>query len=127
LGASGRNLLRPVFEHRAYIVVFIESPPGFTVTRREQAMTKAELTAQVAEETGLTRAASKEVLDSILAQITRTLKKEGRFALFGLGIFEVVKRKKRIARNPRTAEPAVVKAHQAVKFKAAKSLKETLN
>ncbi|MDR1043550.1 MAG: HU family DNA-binding protein [Candidatus Adiutrix sp.] len=90
-------------------------------------MTKAELTAQVAEETGLTRAASKEVLDSILAQITRTLKKEGRFALFGLGIFEVVKRKKRIARNPRTAEPAVVKAHQAVKFKAAKSLKETLN
>ena len=53
-------------------------------------MTKSELIAHVAEETGLTKAASKEVLDTILAQIVKTLKKEGRFALFGLGIFEVV-------------------------------------
>lgn len=90
-------------------------------------MTKAELIAQVAEETGLTKAASKEVLDSIVGQLVKILKKEGRFAMFGLGIFEVVKRKKRMARNPRTKEPAVVKAHKAVKFKAAKSLKETVN
>lgn len=90
-------------------------------------MTKSELIAHVAQETGLTKVASKEVIDTILNQIVKTLKKEGRFALFGLGIFEVVKRKKRIARNPRTNEPAVVKAHKAVKFKAAKNLKETLN
>ena len=90
-------------------------------------MTKAELIAHVAQETGLTKVTSKEVIDTILNQVVKTLKKEGRFALFGLGIFEVVKRGKRIARNPRTNEPAVVKAHKAVKFKAAKSLKETLN
>ncbi len=41
-------------------------------------MTKSELIAHVAEETGLTKAASKEVLDTILAQIVKTLKKEGR-------------------------------------------------
>jgi len=90
-------------------------------------MTKSELIAQVAEETGLTKATSKEVLDSVLGQVTKALKKEGRIALFGLGIFEVVKRKKRMARNPRTNEPAVVKAHKAVKFKAAKALKDNLN
>lgn len=90
-------------------------------------MTKSELIANVAKETGLTKAATKEILDTIVNQVIKTLKKEGRMALFGLGIFEVVKRKKRIARNPRTNEPAVVKAHKAVKFKAAKNLKDTLN
>ncbi|MGL4208143.1 MAG: HU family DNA-binding protein [Candidatus Adiutrix sp.] len=90
-------------------------------------MTKAELIARLAEETGLTKAASKTVLDTLILQITKTLKKEGRLALFGLGIFEVVKRKKRIARNPRTKEPAIVKAHKAVKFRVSKSLKDLIN
>jgi len=90
-------------------------------------MTKTELIAQVAEETGLTKAATKNVLEAIVAKASKTLKKEGRFAIYGLGIFEVVKRKKRMARNPRTNEPAVVKAHKAVKFKTAKSLKAFIN
>ena len=85
-------------------------------------MTKSELIAQVAKTTGLTKVASKEVLDTIMAQITTTLQTKGRITLF-----EVINRKKRIARNPRTNEPAVVKAHNAVKFKVAKNLKELLN
>lgn len=51
-------------------------------------MTKSELIAHVAEETGLTKVASKEVIDTIINQIVKTLKKEGRFALFGLGILK---------------------------------------
>ena len=90
-------------------------------------MTKTELIANVAKETGLTKAASKEAVETILSQITKTLKKEGRFAFFGLGVFEVVKRKKRMARNPRTNEPVQIKAHKAVKFKAAKALKDFIN
>ena len=90
-------------------------------------MTKSELIAQVAKTTGLTKVASKEVLDTIMAQITTTLQTKGRITLFGVGTFEVINRKKRIARNPRTNEPAVVKAHNAVKFKVAKNLKELLN
>lgn len=90
-------------------------------------MTKAELTAQVAAETGLTKVASQQVLDALVSSIVKTLKKEGRFAISGLGIFEVTKRAKRKGRNPRTGEPVVIKAHKAVKFKAAKALKDTIN
>ncbi len=90
-------------------------------------MTKAELIAQVAEGTGLTKAAAKEAIEAILGKIVTTLKKEGRFAYFGLGVFEVVKRKKRKGRNPRTNEPVTIKAHKAVKFKAAKALKDAVN
>ncbi len=97
------------------------------VQRKADFMTKAELIAQVAEETGLSKAASKGALEAILLKMTSTLKKEGRFALFGLGVFEVVKRKKRMGRNPRTNEPVAIKAHKAIKFKTAKALKDTLN
>ena len=90
-------------------------------------MTKTELIAHVAEECKLTKAAAKDVLNTVLSQITKSLKKEGRLAIFGLGVFQVVKRKKRMARNPRTKEPAVVKAHKTVKFRVAKALKEAVN
>ena len=90
-------------------------------------MTKSELIAQVAQTTGLSKVTSKEVLETIMAQIATTLQKDSKITLFGLGTFKVIHRKKRIARNPRTNEPAVVKAHNTVKFQAAKSLKELLN
>ena len=90
-------------------------------------MTKSELIAQVAKDTGISQVDSKKTLECILSQITKTLKKDGRMAIFGLGVFEVVKRKKRQGRNPRTNEPVTIKAHKAVKFNSAKALKEAIN
>lgn len=90
-------------------------------------MTKAELIAHMAAEVGLTKAKSQEVLDIFIGAIFTALKKEGRFALQGLGAFNVVKRKKREGRNPRTGEAITIKAGKAVKFKASKSLKDKIN
>lgn len=90
-------------------------------------MTKADLIATVAAENGLTKTAAASVMETLLITVTKTLKKEGRFVLSGLGVFEVVKRAKRKARNPRTGEPVMIKAHKAVKFRAAKALKDFVN
>ena len=89
-------------------------------------MTKTELVAQVAKETGLNNALAKKAIESFLAQTTKTLKKTGRFALVGFGTFEVVKRAKRKGRNPRTGEPVTIKAHKAVKFRPSKTLKDAV-
>jgi len=89
-------------------------------------MTKTEFIEKIAKENGLTKAMAKEVVEAFLTLTTRTLKKDGRIALVGLGVFEVVKRAKRTARNPRTGDPVVIKAHKAVKFKPAKALKDTI-
>jgi len=89
-------------------------------------MTKTELVAQLAKETGLAKAQAKQAIESVLAQTVKTLKKEGRFALAGLGIFEVVKRAKRKGRNPRTGEPVTIKAHKAVRFRPSKTLKDAV-
>jgi len=90
-------------------------------------MTKNELVDNLAKETGLTKALAKQVIETIIVQTTKTLKKEGRFALAGLGTFEVVKRAKRTARNPRTGEPVIIKAHKAVRFRPAKALKDAVS
>jgi DNA-binding protein HU-beta len=89
-------------------------------------MTKAEFVEKLTQETGLTKAQAKQVLESFLAHTTKTLKKEGRFALSGLGTFEVVKRAKRAGRNPRTGEAVTIKAHKAVRFRPAKTLKDAV-
>jgi len=89
-------------------------------------MNKTELVAQLAKEIDLSKTIAKQVVETILAQTTKTLKKTGRFALIGFGIFEVVKRAKRKARNPRTGEPVTIKAHKAVRFRPSKTLKDAV-
>ena len=89
-------------------------------------MTKMEFVEKLAKENGLTKVMAKEVVAAFLSLTTKTLKKDGRFALAGLGVFTVVKRAKRKARNPRTGDPVVIKAHKAVKFKPAKALKDAI-
>ena len=90
-------------------------------------MTKTELMDKLAMETGLTKVMAKEVIEAFLFQTVKTLKKEGRIALAGLGVFAVVKRAKRKGRNPRTGEPVTIKAHKTVKFRPAVALKNTIS
>ncbi|MDR0356698.1 MAG: HU family DNA-binding protein [Deltaproteobacteria bacterium] len=90
-------------------------------------MTKAELITQVAQESEITKIQAQKAVESVITSVVRSLKKDGRFPIFGLGVFEVVKRPKRKGRNPRTGEEMVIKAHKAVKFRPAKSLKESIN
>jgi len=90
-------------------------------------MTKAEFVEKLAQETGLTKTPAKEVLESFTAQTTKILKKEGRFAFSGLGVFTVVKRAKRTGRNPRTGEAVTIKAHKVVRFRPATALKDAVS
>ncbi|MDR0621007.1 MAG: HU family DNA-binding protein [Deltaproteobacteria bacterium] len=90
-------------------------------------MTKAELITQIAQEGGLSKAQAQKALESVISSIVKALKKDGRVLVYGLGVFDVVKRPKRKGRNPRSGETLIIKAHKAVKFKPAKVLKETIN
>ena len=90
-------------------------------------MTKSELISEVANATNLSKSNVQKVLESFIETTVSTLKKGVRFPVYGLGVFEVVKRPKRKGRNPRTGEPLTVKAHKAVKFKASKAVKEAVN
>jgi DNA-binding protein HU-beta len=90
-------------------------------------MTKAELISQIAKESEITKVHAQKALESIISDVVRSLKKDGRIPIFGFGVFQVVKRPKRKGRNPRSGEPLVIKAHKAVKFKPAKAIKDSIN
>lgn len=89
-------------------------------------MSKAEIIASIAAEHDLPKAKAQQIYDGIFASIAQQLKKEGRASVSGFGTFVVSKRAARTARNPQTGEPLKIKASNSVRFKAAPSVKETV-
>jgi DNA-binding protein HU-beta len=78
-------------------------------------------------EKGLTQSKISAVLAAAGA-VNRELLKDGKDAeVVGLGILKVVRRAAREGRNPRTGEPVKIPAKRAVKFRAAKALKDAIN
>ncbi len=91
-------------------------------------MNKAELIAQVAEETGFTKKDAEKAVNATTAVITAALKKGEKVQLIGFGTFEVRKRKARTGRNPRKPDEVIkIAASKAPVFKAGKALKDAVN
>lgn len=91
-------------------------------------MNKAELVAQIASKSGLTKVDSTKVLDALLETVKETLIKGEKVQLVGFGTFEVRERKEREGRNPRNPEEIIhIPASKAPVFKAGKTLKEAVN
>ena len=90
-------------------------------------MTKAELVAHIAEESGVTKKAAGIALDTIVSTISDALAKNERIRVADLGSFSVVTRKARKGVNPRTGQPIKIPATKTAKFTAAKALKEVVS
>ena len=89
-------------------------------------MTKSEMMATLATDSGLKKKEIENVMQALQNLILKTLKKENKIKLDGLGVFQLKDRKARLARNPRTGEMVKVAAKRVVKFRVVKSLKEAV-
>ena len=87
-------------------------------------MNKADLVEKVANQTGLTKKASREAVDTVISAITDSLTREERVALVGFGTFQVRQRKARKGVNPQTREAINIPAKKVPKFVAGKGLRE---
>lgn len=90
-------------------------------------MTKADLIAAIADDTGLSKKDSETALGSVINAITNSLKDGNDVRLVGFGTFKVSERAARSGRNPRTGEPLDIPASKVPTFKAGKELKEAVN
>ena len=90
-------------------------------------MNKQELIGAVAETTGLSRNDASKAVEGVFDSITTALKKGDEVRLVGFGTFSCSKRKASTGRNPRTGEPMQIKESTQPKFKAGKSLKDSVN
>lgn len=111
-------------------------PAAKKLTAIRKKMTKSDVVAAIADETGLTKKDVSAVFGTLSDLITRHMKRNGsgEFQIpdTGVKIARVKKpaRKSRMGRNPATGEAikiAAKPAHTAVKITALKMLKETIN
>jgi DNA-binding protein HU-beta len=86
-------------------------------------MNKGDLVDLVAKNTGESKRVVGDVLDELLTQVQKTVKKGEKVTLPGFGTFERRARAARTARNPQTGEPIKIKATKVPAFKAGASFK----
>ncbi len=89
-------------------------------------MNKAELIAEVAKQTALSKKDSEKAVNAALDTIVESLKKGEKVQLVGFGSFEVKERGARIGRNPKTKEEIKIPASCVPTFKAGKVMKESV-
>ena len=89
-------------------------------------ITKKELIDQIADATGQKRVNVKIAVQSFLDRIIVELGKGNRLEFRDFGVFEVKKRKARMAQNPKTLDPVEVPPKRTVKFKVGRLMKQTL-
>jgi DNA-binding protein HU-beta len=88
---------------------------------------KAELIDAIAESADISKAAATRAVDTVIEQITQSLKKGDQVTLVGFGTFTVKSRAARTGRNPRTGEAINIPASKNPTFKAGKALKDAVN
>ena len=87
-------------------------------------MTKSQIITKLAEENELTKAQTRDFLES-LANLAYKGAKDG-FTIPGVGKLVKVRRKARMGRNPATGESIKIPAKTVLKFRIAKAAKDAI-
>ncbi|MEA5444569.1 HU family DNA-binding protein [Gammaproteobacteria bacterium AB-CW1] len=90
-------------------------------------MNKQELIEAVAASADLSKADATRAVDSVIDNVTQTLKKGDQVTLVGFGTFSVKERAARTGRNPQTGATIQIPASKVPGFKAGKALKDAVN
>jgi nucleoid DNA-binding protein len=102
-------------------------PPQVKAERKDEPVNKAELVAQVAKESDLSKDAAEKAVDATFKNIEKALKVGDTVRIVGFGNFQVAQRKASTGRNPRTGAEVHIPASRVPKFRAGKALKEACN
>ena len=86
--------------------------------------TKREIAERVAQQTGLAQVAVKQIIQMLFDEVVKELSVGNRLEFRDFGVFEVVVRKARTGRNPRTGDKVAVPPKRVVTFKMGKVMKE---
>ena len=90
-------------------------------------MTKADLVEKVTGLGDLTRRDGEVIVETIFGSVIGALQSGDKIEIRGFGSFRIRQRNPRIGRNPKTGESIEISSSRAAKFKAGKTLKDSLN
>jgi len=89
-------------------------------------MNKQDMVAKIAKDTGLTKVAATNAIDSLIETVTKALKKGDTVSFVGFGTFKTSNRKARKARNPQTGATINIPKRRVPRFSAGKGLKQAV-
>ncbi len=87
-------------------------------------MTKADIVAEIAEQTGLERAETLKVIESFMSSIKNSLSSGDNVYLRGFGSFIVKERAEKTGRNISKNTTIIIPAHNVPSFKPSKTFVE---
>jgi DNA-binding protein HU-beta len=90
-------------------------------------MNTIEIADQIASQQGLTKAAAKQAVETVVAAIVNAAAQGEEVSLSGFGKFKVTSRAERVGRNPTTGAAIKIAASKKLSFTPAKAVKEALN
>ena len=90
-------------------------------------LTKKEIINSVFMQIGFSKKMSESILEDILTDIVKNLKKYKVVKISNFGTFHIRYKKKRVGRNPKTNEEKIIKERNAVLFKPSKQFKKFIN
>ena len=93
----------------------------------EGSITKKDIVKKISEKTGIQQTVVAKVVQMTLDSIIDVISNEGNIELRNFGVFTVVQRAPRTARNPRTGEKVHVPPKRAVKFYPGKELENRVS
>ena len=88
--------------------------------------TKADIINHLNESIGINKTEAKLLVESLFKEILVTLSNKQSVKISGFGNFDILDKKERIGRNPKTGEIAIISARKVVTFRAGKKLRESI-
>ena len=90
-------------------------------------LTKQEIVNSIYMQIGYSKKISENLLEDFFEIILLNLKKNKKVKIAKFGTFELRLKKKRIGRNPKTKESAIISERKVILFKPSKELKNKIN
>jgi len=87
-------------------------------------MDQLKLVEAVANDIKVNKSLAKRAVKSVIRNIMRCIKEDGKVSISGLGVFRMKETKPRVGRNPKTGESVQVPAGKRVGFRAGRKLKK---
>ncbi len=103
-----------------------KKPAKASAEKATSILTLRHIAERLSETHELPKRQANEMLTQVVEIIAKSLKKDEKIRLTGLGILQVRKRAARTGRNPQTGEPIKIKASKKIAFRPAKELKEAV-
>ena len=89
--------------------------------------TRKNISNNIHQNLGFSKNISSLIIDDFFESLVSELVKFNKIKISSFGVFQVVEKKERIGRNPKTKVEATISARKIVKFKPSNKIKDKLN